>query len=169
MQLQVEKYISLPQMTRCIPTRAAIFFDLTNQFNSVSHKVFFNVIAKSFPKMLLLTALFHEHAGTVHHKWADSTWYTLLMEEGISHGCPLSPKFASLVVTNLLYPHDIKLHKRATTCLLNDNPGKDGFGGITRLVGYVDDVSACVPLVDLQSSASNLSPSAPHWGVLSTQ
>jgi hypothetical protein len=68
MQLQVEKCISLPQSTGCIPTQAAVFFDLTNQFNSVSRKAFFNVIAKSFPEMLPLTTLFYEHAGTVHHK-----------------------------------------------------------------------------------------------------
>jgi hypothetical protein len=71
MQLQVEKYISLPQSTGCIPTRAAVFFDLTNQFNSISRKAFFNVIAKSFPEMLPLTTLFYKHAGTVHHKWAN--------------------------------------------------------------------------------------------------
>jgi hypothetical protein len=49
MQLQIKKYISLPQSTGRIPTRAAVYFDLTNQFNSVSRKAFFNVIAKSFP------------------------------------------------------------------------------------------------------------------------
>ena len=31
-------------------------------------------------------------------------------------------------------------------CCVNN----DGFGGITHLLGYVDDVSACVPLDDLQ-------------------
>jgi hypothetical protein len=50
MQLQSEKYISLPQSTGHIPTRATVFFGLTNQFNSISHKAFFNVIAKSFPR-----------------------------------------------------------------------------------------------------------------------
>jgi hypothetical protein len=150
MQLQDEKYISLPQLTGRIPTRAAVFFDLTNQFNSVSHEAFFNVIAKSFPEMLPLTTLFYKHAGTVHHLWADGTWCTLLMEEGVSQGCPLSPIFASLVIANLLQPLDIELCKRATTWLLNGNPGNDGFGGITHLLGYVDDVSACILLADLQ-------------------
>jgi hypothetical protein len=73
MQLQVKKYISLPQSTGCIPTCAGVFFNLTNQFNSVSHKAFFNVIAKSFSRMLPLTTLFYEHARTVHHKWANGT------------------------------------------------------------------------------------------------
>jgi hypothetical protein len=102
MQLQVEKYISIPQPTGCIPTRAAVFFDFTNQFNSISHEAFFNVIAKSFPEILPLTTLFYKHAGTVHHKWADGTCRTLLMEEGVSQGCPLSSIFTSLVTDNLL-------------------------------------------------------------------
>ncbi len=34
------KYISLSQSTGCIPTHAAIFFNLTYQFNSVSRKAF---------------------------------------------------------------------------------------------------------------------------------
>jgi hypothetical protein len=106
MQLQVEKYITLPQFTDNLPSRAAVFFDLTNQFNSVSHQVFFNVIATSFPEIPPLTTLFYEHASTVHHKWADGTWRILLMEEGISQGCPLSPIFASLVVACLLKPLD---------------------------------------------------------------
>ncbi len=100
--------------------------------------------------MLPLTTLFYKHAGTVHHKWANGTWRTLLMEEGISQGCPLSPIFASLVIANLLQPLDIELRKRATTRLLNGDPGDNGFGGISHLLGYVVDVSACIPLADLQ-------------------
>ncbi len=135
LQLQVKKYISLPQSTGRIPARAAVLFDLTNQFISVSHEAFFNVIAKSFPEMLPLTTLFYEHAGTIHHKRANGTWRTLLMEEGASQGCSLSPIFASLVITNPLQPLDIELRKRATTCLLKGNPGDDCFGGITHLLG----------------------------------
>jgi hypothetical protein len=50
MQLQVKKYITLPQSTDNLTSRAAVFFDLTNQFNSVSCQAFFNVIATSFPE-----------------------------------------------------------------------------------------------------------------------
>jgi hypothetical protein len=114
MQLQVEKYITLPQSTDNLPSPAAIFLDLTNQFNSVSCQAFFNVIATSFPEILPLTTLFYEHAGMVHHKWADGTWPTLLMEEGVGQGLPLSPIFASLVVACLLKPLDQLLKARAT-------------------------------------------------------
>ncbi len=119
--------------------------------------------------MLPLTTLFYEHARSVHHKWADGTWHTLLMEEGVSQGCPLSPIFASLVVANLLQPLDIELRKRATTHLLNGNPGDNGFGGITHLLGYVDEFLPASHSWTYNPSATNLPPSAHHWGVLSTQ
>ena len=111
MQLQVEKYISFPQLTGIPPSPAAVFFDLTNQFNSVSREAFFKVIADSFPEIPPLATLIYKQAGTVQHKLADGTWHTLLMEEGVSQGCPLSHIFALLVVTNLLWPLDIELRE----------------------------------------------------------
>ena len=108
------------------------------------------MIAKSFPEILPLTTLFYEHAGTVHQKWADDTWHTLLMEKGVSQVCPLSPIFASLDVACLLKPLDKLLRACATHRLNSGNPGDDGAGGITHLLGFVDDVSACVPLEDLE-------------------
>ena len=68
MQLQVEKYITLPQSKNILPSRAAVFFDLTNQFNSVSREAFFKAIEDSFPEIPPPTTLFYEQAGTVHHK-----------------------------------------------------------------------------------------------------
>ena len=111
---------------------------------------FFKVIADSFLKIPPLTTLFYKQAGTVHHKWADGTWRTLLMEEGVSQGCPLSPICASFVGATLLQPLDIELRERAATRLQNGDPGDDGFGGITHLLGYDDDVSAFIPLADLK-------------------
>jgi hypothetical protein len=149
MQLSIEKFIDHPQRTNKLPTRAAVFFDLTNQFNSVSREEFFNVIETSFPELLPLTKLFYHKANTVHHKWDDGTWRTLLMKEGVSQGCPLSPLFASFVVARLIEPIDSLLRKRAEARLASGDPGDDGFGGISHLLGYVDDISSCVYLPDL--------------------
>jgi len=65
MQLSIEKFIQTPQQTNTLPTHTAVFFDLTNQFNSVSREEFFNVIETSFPKILPLTTLFYQNATTV--------------------------------------------------------------------------------------------------------
>jgi hypothetical protein len=135
MQLKVEKYISHPQSTGATPSHAAVFFDLTNQFNSVSREAFFDVITESFPEILPLTKLFYKHSGTVHHKWADGTWRTLLTEEGVSQGCPLSPIFVSFVAARVLQPLDTLLKSHAAACLLNGHPGDDSKGSITHLFG----------------------------------
>jgi hypothetical protein len=58
MQLAIEKYINHPQQSGCLPTSTAIFFDLTNQFNSVACIEFKNLIAPSFPELLPFVTLF---------------------------------------------------------------------------------------------------------------
>jgi hypothetical protein len=77
------------------------------------------------------------------------------MEEGVSQGYPLSPIFASLVVAQLLQPLDTCLKSCAAACLLDGHTGDDGKGSITHLLGYVDDVSACVSLANLQFLCDN--------------
>jgi hypothetical protein len=139
MQLAVEKYIDIPQQNERLPTRAAVFFDLINQFNSVSRQEFFDVIGRHFPEILPLTTLFY---GT------DMT--DLQMKEGVSQGCPLSPLFASFVVARLLAPINNLLRERAASRLASGDAGDDGHGGISHLLSYVDDISTCVYLDDLQ-------------------
>jgi hypothetical protein len=134
----------------CCVMFVCVFFEFSYEMEA-----FFDVIATSFPEILPLTSLFYNDAGTVHHKWADGSWRTLLMEEGVSQGCPLSPIFASLVVARLLEPLDVLLKSRASTRLLAGHTGDDDNGGITHLLGYVDNVSACVPLEDLQFLCDN--------------
>jgi hypothetical protein len=156
MQLSIEKYIGLPQKNGEIPLRAAIFFDLTNQFNSVSRQEFFHIIATHFPELLPLTLLFYDNPMMVHLKWEDGSLRQLMMKEGFSQGCPLSPLFASFVVACLIEPIDKLLRDCAAERLHNGDPGDDGFGGISHLLGYVDDISSCVYLPDLQFLCNTL-------------
>ena len=150
MQLAIEKFIDRPQQQQALPTRAAVFFDLTNQFNSVSREEFTNVIATSFPELLPLVTLFYNKPNTVHFKWNDGSWRRLFMEEGASQGCPLSPLFASFVVARLLAPIDSLLRARAAARLASGDVGDDGYGGISHLLSFVDDISSCVFLPDLE-------------------
>jgi hypothetical protein len=156
MQLAIKKFIDAPQLTNQSPTRAAVFFDLTNQFNSVSRSEFFNVIAEHFPELLPFTTLFYSNANTIHHKWSNGTWCQLLMEEEVTQGCPLSPLFATFVVARLLEPINVLLHARAAERLASGNPGDDGYGGITHLLSYVDDISTCIYLPDLEFFCNTL-------------
>ena len=140
MQFAIEKYIGNPPQSGRLPTRAAIFFDSTNQFNSVSREEFKNGIATSFPELLPLVTVFYYQPNTVHYIWNDGSWRRLLMEEGTSQGCPLSSLFASFIVARLLEPIDRKLGECAATCLANGDTGDDGQGGISHLLSFVDDI-----------------------------
>ncbi len=121
-----------------------------NQFNSVSREEFKNVIATFFPELLPLVTLFYDKPNTVHFKWDDGSWRRLSMKEGASQGCPLSPLFASFVVARLLAPLDSLLRARAAARLASGDEGDDGFGGISHLLSYVDNISSCVYLPDLK-------------------
>jgi hypothetical protein len=135
MQLYIKKSIDSPQQHGHTPTRLENFIDITNQFNPISCKESFNIIATSFPKMLSLEQLFYEKPYNVHFKWDDGSWHTLLMHEGSSQGCPLSPLFYAFIVARLLEPIDDLLKECATPQLAHDQPpGEDGCGGVTNLL-----------------------------------
>jgi len=74
------------------------------------------------------------------------------MKEGVF---PLSPLFASFVVTRLLEPIDSLLRGHVAERLASGDPGDDEFGVISHLLGYVDVISSCVYLHDLQFSAQH--------------
>jgi hypothetical protein len=68
---------------------------------------------------------------------------------------PTFSHFAYLVIARILQPLDTLLKSRVAAHLLNGHPGDDSKGSIIHLLGYVDDVSACVPLVDLKFLCDN--------------
>jgi hypothetical protein len=165
MQLAIEKYNNIHQQNNHLPTRATVFFDLINQFNSVSHQEFSNVIGQHFPEILPLTTLFYGNDMTVHHKWNDGSWRHLQMKEGVSQGCPLSPLFASFVIARLLAPIDKVLCERAVTQLASGDTSDHGYGGISHLLlSYVDDISTCVYLEDLQFLCKTLKSNGASLG-----
>ena len=67
-----------------------------------------------------------------------------------SQGCPLSPLFASLLSpasSNQSIPS--YENKQRHDYVASGDPGDDGFGGISHLLGFVADISSCVFLPDL--------------------
>jgi hypothetical protein len=63
------------------------------------------------------------------------------MKEGVTHGCPLSPLFVSFMVARLLEPINALLRTGAAERLASGNP---------NLLSYVDDISTCIYLPDLE-------------------
>ena len=75
MQLATGKYIKLPQARGRAPTRAAVFLDLKNMFNLVSHDKLLEIIKHRYPELHPLTSLLYQKAGTAHFRWDDGSWH----------------------------------------------------------------------------------------------
>ena len=142
MQLSIEHHI--------INGQAAVFVDLTNIFNLVSREELFEIIDTHFPELTPLTTLIYEAPADVHFKWKTSSWKSIAMQEGVNQGCPLSSTFAALVMNRVLQPIDKLLRQRANERLKNGDPGDDGYGGITHLFAWVDDLSSTIPHIDIK-------------------
>ncbi len=74
MQLYIEKFIIAWQQRNNLPSRAAIFVDLTNVFNAVSCEELFDIINKDFPELSGLTHLLYADSGDVFFKWNQVSW-----------------------------------------------------------------------------------------------
>ena len=53
-------------------------------------------------------------------------------------------------MNQLIEPLDKKQKSHAQTRLDNGDKGNDGFGGITHLFSYVNDLSSNIPLLDIK-------------------
>ena len=160
MQLSIERNIIIPQSNDLLPTRAALFIDLTNMFNNVSREELFDIINTHFPELTALTTLIYNVPATVHFKYNNTSWKNISMQEGVNQGCPLSSTFAALVMNRVLQPLDTILRKRAQDRLRAGNVGDNGFGSITHLFAWVDDISATVPHEDITTFLHHLD----HFG-----
>jgi hypothetical protein len=78
------------------------------------------------------------------------------MEEGVAQGCPLSPLFASFMVASLLEPIDALLCAQVADQLALDNPSDDKYGSITHLLSYVNNISTCIYLPNLEFFCNTL-------------
>ena len=110
----------------------------------------------SFPGLLPLTTLFYENATSAHHKWDDGSWCTQKASANAAHS-PHSLHHSSWPVSLSPLAHS------SATVLPNASPlaSDDGFGGISHLLGYVDDdISACVYLHNLPLLCTTLQQSS---------
>ena len=151
MQLYIGKYIEHPQKEERLPTHAVVFADISSVYNRVSSEELMDIIQTDYSKLLSLVYLFYGSPGSIHHHWEkDGAWRALLVLEGVKQGCPLSAIFVALVLDRVLCSLDALLCQRANDRLLSGDLGDDDHGSITHLSGWVDDVTAGVPLVDLK-------------------
>ena len=82
---------------------------------------------------------------------ADGLWHTQEIAEGGNQCCPLSTTLAALVLGEVLRPLDAALKTRAQKQLADSavDISDDGAGGETHPMGYIDNVGAATPHVDV--------------------
>ncbi|EJK48168.1 hypothetical protein THAOC_33059 [Thalassiosira oceanica] len=131
-QLQVDRYIQQAQVRGEVPSRVGVFLDLRNMFNLVSREKLLSLIADKFPELLPLAETLYGDKGKVNLKYADGTWYCIMMEEGMNQGCPLSGCFAAIVLNKILSELDRLMTARAEERLRLSNKGDDDYGGRTH-------------------------------------
>ena len=59
-------------------------------------------------------------------------------------------------MARLLEPIDSLLRGRVVKQVASGDPGDEGFGGVSHLLGYVDDISSCFYLHDLPFFCTSL-------------
>ena len=89
---------------------------------------------------------------------ADGLWHTQTMEEGANQGCQLLATPSALILGEVLRPLDAALKTRAQQRFIASrvDTSDDGAGDETHPMGYIDDVGAAIPHVNIHSSLNNL-------------
>jgi hypothetical protein len=134
-QLQVDRFITQPQLRGDSPSRCLVSLDLKNMFNEISREKIFEIITAHFPELLPLTSMLYNETGEVWLRMADGSCATIDMVEGTNQGCPLSSTLAAIVLHSVIAPIADLLQQRAASRLAQGNPGDDGFGGVSIPMG----------------------------------
>ncbi|KAL7553176.1 hypothetical protein ACHAWF_017394, partial [Thalassiosira exigua] len=166
-QLAAERYIEQPELRGECPTRSIMYFDFKNMFNEMSREEVMDILEEEYPELVALCWLLYGDGNSVYFNWADGTWRRISVWEGLNQGCPLSGLLAALVMGRIVRPVDELLRARAAARLADNNPGDDGHGGVTHFMGWVDDLTAAIPLEDVRFCCEQIRHHArPRGGIL---
>ena len=99
--------------------------------------------------------LMYSQSNDCHYRWPYGTWWVMGMYEGSNQGCPLSGLIVAQVLNKALKPLLKEMREYANKRWHEyRDPGDDGYGSVTHALGWMDDVTSAVPLVDLKFSVS---------------
>ena len=118
----------------------------------------------NFPELLPIVHLLYGGPGTVDHCWADGSWRSIEMSEGVNQECPLSVISTVLVVDRVLHPLDALLQQQANDRVLSGDNGDDGHM-VQSLISLGGLTTAGVPLVGLKFFCDKFSELAVPLGL----
>ena len=89
--------------------------------------------------------------GAVFFKMTDALWRTQEMAKGENQCCPLLPTLAALVLSEVFHPLDMAMKARARKRFSKSavDTSDNGAADETHPMGYIDDVGAATPHVDV--------------------
>ena len=149
-RLGVERYIERPEAKGSLPSRALVSLDIRNMFNAISRQKLREIMHRRFPELEAFADMIYETTGYTSVKLSDGRWREIPVLEGFAQGCPMSPVFAAIVLNEILSCVSDDLQARAGERATSSLCGDDGRGGVSIIMGYVDDVNALVPLEDVE-------------------
>ncbi|KAL7526297.1 hypothetical protein ACHAXR_004116, partial [Thalassiosira sp. AJA248-18] len=148
LRLGVEKYVSNQTDIGLLPSRALVSLDIRNMFNAISRHKLREIVRDDFPCLQSFVDSLYATPGKSCVKMSDGGWEDIVVSEGFSQGCPLSPILAAIVLNYILKKVDAILKARAKSRPAANSD--DGLGGLAIILAYVDDANFLVPLEDVE-------------------
>ncbi|KAL7523057.1 hypothetical protein ACHAXR_000534, partial [Thalassiosira sp. AJA248-18] len=131
-----------------LPSRALVSLDIRNMFNAISRHKLRDIVREEFPCLQSFVDSLYATPGKSCVKMSDGDWEDIVVSEGFSQGCPLSPILAAIVLNYILKKVDTILKARAKSRPAATSD--DGLGGLAIILAYVDDANFLVPLDDVE-------------------
>jgi hypothetical protein len=153
MRICVDKYIAQLEANGQLTSRVLLSLDIKNMFNAISRQKLREIVAIDFSELEPFVNMLYTEEGQTMVKLEDGTWGTILVKEGFSQGCPLTPVFTGIVLNHVLRKLNKMILERAhqrqkTTATTLALGSDDGMGSIPLKMGYMDDVNALVSIHD---------------------
>jgi len=133
-------------------------------FNKISRQKLREINKTKYPMLQSFDDLLYEQYGQTEVKMANGTWTYILVQEGFSQRCPMSPVFAALVLGEILQEVDSHFKQNAASRHSQCDHMDDHLEGVPIILAYVDDINYLLPLEDIEEICMMFARLGVKWG-----